>query len=86
MLPSPYAFAFGGFVEFITVLWWAAGGVSASLFDAFQAKRRPQPDLPAPDALPPDMSTTSLVGGGLIAGDALAAASVAVYGLLQTLL
>jgi hypothetical protein len=32
------------------------------------------------------MSTTSLVGGGLIAGDSLAALSVGLYGLLQTLL
>jgi uncharacterized oligopeptide transporter (OPT) family protein len=86
LLPSPYAFAFGGFVEFITVVWWAAGGVSASLFDALQAKRRSQPSLSAQDGLPADMSTTSLVGGGLIAGDALAAVSVAVYGLLRTLL
>jgi len=86
LLPSPYAFAFGGFVEFITVLWWAAGGVSAWLFEAFEAKRRPQPDLPAPGGLPADMSTTSLVGGGLIAGDALAAVSIAVYGLLRAVL
>jgi hypothetical protein len=85
-LPSPYAFAFGGFVEFITVLWWTAGGVSAALFDALQARRRSPPNLSAQGGLPADMSTTSLVGGGLIAGDALAAVSVAVYGLLKALL
>jgi hypothetical protein len=32
------------------------------------------------------MSTASLVGGGLIAGDSLAALSVGILGLLQTLL
>jgi hypothetical protein len=32
------------------------------------------------------MSTTSLVGGGFIAGDALAAVSIAVYGLLKAVL
>ena len=76
---------FGGFVEFVTVVWWTAGGVCSSLFDALAARRRPQPGLPAQGGLPPDMSTTSLVGGGLIAGDALAAVSIAVYGLLGSL-
>src|SRR6185503_18188942 len=38
LLPSPYAFAFGGFVDFITVAWWAAGGVCAALFEAIRAK------------------------------------------------
>jgi len=85
-LPSPYAFAFGGFVEFITVVWWTAGGVSSALFDALQARRRSVPGLPAQGGLPADMSTTSLVGGGFIAGDALAAVSVAVYGLLRSVL
>jgi hypothetical protein len=36
--------------------------------------------------VPADMSTASLVGGGLIAGDSLAALSVGILGLLQTLL
>ncbi|MGA2659906.1 MAG: OPT/YSL family transporter [Verrucomicrobiota bacterium] len=85
-LPSPYAFAFGGFVEFITVVWWTVGGVSGSLFDALQARRRSQPNLSAQGDLPADMSTTSLVGGGFIAGDALAALSVAVYGLFKAVL
>jgi hypothetical protein len=85
-LPSPYASSFGGFVELPPILWWTAGGVIASLYDALQAKRQargagtPQADLPS------DMSTVSLVGGGLIAGDSLAALSVGIYGLLRTLL
>jgi uncharacterized oligopeptide transporter (OPT) family protein len=86
VLASPYASSFGGFVELPTTLWWTAGGVGASLFDAFQARlaaRRPQS---AEGQLPSDMSTTSLVGGGLIAGDSLAALSVGVYGLLKTIL
>jgi len=86
LLPSPYAFALGGFIEFISVVWWTAGGVSASLFDALAARRRSRPNLPNQGGLPADMSTTSLVGGGFIAGDALAAVSVAVYGLLRALL
>ena len=32
-LPSPYAAAFGGFVERITIFWWAAGGVVGSVWD-----------------------------------------------------
>jgi uncharacterized oligopeptide transporter (OPT) family protein len=86
LLPSPYASSFGGFVELPAVLWWTAGGLGASLFDAIQAKfvaRRPKP---AQEGLPPDMSTMSLVGGGLIAGDSLAALSVGLYGLLRALL
>ena len=83
-LPSAYAFAFGGFVEFITVAWWAAGGVIASLFDAATARARS--GKPAENDLPEDMSTMSLVGGGLIAGDALAALAVGSFGLLKTIL
>jgi hypothetical protein len=84
-LPSPYASSFGGFVELPAVLWWTAGGVGASLFEAAQgrlASRRPKS---AEGALPADMSTMSLVGGGLIAGDSLAALSVGICGLLKTL-
>jgi len=85
IFPSPYAFAFGGFVEFITVLWWAAGGVIASLFELLQRKLAP-PDRPvANGALPADMSTMSLVGGGFIAGDALAALAIGLIGLLRTM-
>ena len=84
-LPSPYAFAFGGFVEFITVLWWAAGGVVASLFNSVQRKLSARAGAAADD-LPADMSTMSLVGGGLIAGDALAALGIGVFGLLRAML
>jgi uncharacterized oligopeptide transporter (OPT) family protein len=82
LLPSPYASSFGGFVELPTVLWWAGGGVFGSLFTSWAAKRK----AADANALPSDMSTMSLVGGGLIAGDSLAALSVGVYGLLQTVL
>jgi hypothetical protein len=85
-LPSPYAYAFGGFVEFVTVIWWAAGGVGASLFDAIRTRLASRNSRPAEGELPADMSTMSLVGGGLIAGDAMAALTVGLYGLLRTLL
>jgi uncharacterized oligopeptide transporter (OPT) family protein len=85
ILASPYASSFGGFVELPTVLWWTAGGVAASLFDAARAKHHSR-DAGAGDAeVPADMSTTSLVGGGLIAGDSLAALTVGICGLLKTL-
>lgn len=84
-LPSPYAGAFGGFVEFITVVWWTAGGVLALLFDAMSARFASRTGRPAERDLPPDMSTMSLAGGGLIAGDAVAAVSLGVYGLLRTM-
>jgi hypothetical protein len=86
LLPSPYASSFGGFVELLTTIWWAAGGVMASLYDTVLARlnsRRPTTDQ---DGLPADMSTMSLIGGGLIAGDSLAALSVGIYGLLKTVL
>ncbi len=88
LLPSPYASSFGGIVELPTVLWWTAGGVGASLFDALQGWRVARRTRPATTTgeLPADMSTTSLVGGGLIAGDSLAALSVGIYGLLRTVL
>ncbi len=82
VLPSPYAYAFGGFVEFITVLWWAAGGVAAAGVDALRSRLRSARQRPAEGELPADMSTTSLVGGGFIAGDALASVSVAICRLL----
>jgi uncharacterized oligopeptide transporter (OPT) family protein len=85
-LPSPYAYAFGGFVEFITVIWWAAGGVGASTFDALRSKLASRNGRTANGELPADMSTMSLVGGGLIAGDAMAALTVGLYGLLSALL
>ena len=84
-LPSPYAYAFGGFVEFVSVLWWGIGGAVATTFETLRARLYPHP--PAADGieLPPDMSTTSLAGGGLIAGDALAALTVGVYGLVRSM-
>jgi uncharacterized oligopeptide transporter (OPT) family protein len=81
VLPSPYAFAFGGFVEFITVVWWTIGGVGGTLFETWQRRRGN-----SSSELPADMSTVSLVGGGQIAGDALAALTMGIYGLLRTML
>ncbi|HOS75050.1 MAG TPA: OPT/YSL family transporter [Candidatus Paceibacterota bacterium] len=86
LLPSPYASAFGGFVELPTVLWWTAGGVGSSVFDYAQARRALRRPPAAAGSLPPDMSTMSLIGGGLIAGDSLAALSVGLYGLIRTVL
>jgi uncharacterized oligopeptide transporter (OPT) family protein len=83
ILASPYASAFGGFVELPTVVWWTLGGVGASVYDWLQSKRAPKPGVAA---LPSDMGTMSLLGGGLIAGDSLAALSVGIVKLLQTLL
>ncbi|HEV7924554.1 MAG TPA: OPT/YSL family transporter [Verrucomicrobiae bacterium] len=83
-LPSPYAFAFGGFVELPTIIWWAAGGGVASIYELIEARLWP-PAKRADGALPSDMSTMSLVGGGFIAGDALAALAIGVYGILQAI-
>ena len=83
LLPSPYAFSFGGFVEFATSMWFGAGGIVSSLYnwnDKRAAKKQ------AGDSLPEDMSATSLLGGGLIAGDAIAALAIGIFGLLSTLL
>lgn len=74
LLPSPYAFSFGGFVNLPTSLWFGAGGIISSAYNSLAPK--PKDDMPA------DMSSTSLVGGGLIAGDALAALGLGVVGLL----
>jgi uncharacterized oligopeptide transporter (OPT) family protein len=79
VLPSPYAFSFGGFVNLPTSLWFGAGGIVSSLVNTLA--RRPTKD----EGLPSDMSATSLVGGGLIAGDALAALGLGVVGLLALL-
>jgi uncharacterized oligopeptide transporter (OPT) family protein len=83
-LPSPYAFAFGGCVELPSVIWWAIGGVTASLYEIAEARLFPGATA-AEGALPSDMSTMSLLGGGFIAGDALAALAIGVYGILQAL-
>jgi hypothetical protein len=85
-LPSPYAAAFGGFVERITIFWWAAGGVVVSVWDSLQARFAARRDKPGVTELPSDMSTTSLVGGGLIAGDSLAALGIGIAGLLKAML
>jgi OPT oligopeptide transporter protein len=86
VLASPYASSFGGFVELPTLVWWAAGGVGASLFDLVQARLKASRPQPENGHVPSDMSTMSLVGGGLIAGDSLAALSVGLYGLIKTVL
>ena len=81
VLPSPYAVSFGGFVNLSTSLWFGAGGIVSSAFNAIT--RRAPKDR---EALPDDMSTTSLFGGGLIAGDALAALGIGIVGLVSTVL
>jgi len=78
LLPSPYAFSFGGFVNLGTSIWFGAGGVVTSLYNSFARKSED-------DGLPSDMSSTSLIGGGFIAGDALAALGLGIVGLLTTL-
>jgi hypothetical protein len=70
--------SFGGFVNLPTSLWFGAGSVAASLWEAL-APRRPA----TVGELPQDMSATSLAGGGLIAGDALAALVLGLVGLLS---
>jgi hypothetical protein len=86
LLPSPYAYAFGGFVEFRSVVWWAIGGICASVFETLRPRFSNRARKPLENGLPSDMSTTSLIGGGLIAGDALAALTIGVYGLLRAML
>ncbi len=67
-LASPYASSFGGFVEFITSVWWGLGGLVHSVLNTvFERLSAGKPK----DGLPEDMSTVSLVGGGLIAGESL---------------
>ena len=78
VLPSPYAFSFGGFVNLGTSMWFGAGGIVASLYNTL-APRKQEDDLPS------DMSSTSLIGGGFIAGDALAALGLGIVGLVATL-
>jgi uncharacterized oligopeptide transporter (OPT) family protein len=82
LLPSPYASSFGGFVELMVTVWFSAGGVFSSAFNAMQEQRRKSASEKKDD-LPEDMSTTSLVGGGLIAGEALFALAVGLIGLIQ---
>ena len=84
VLPSPYAFSFGGFVNLNTSLWLGAGGAFSSLIDAWPKRRSGGPGDAA--KLPSDMSATSLFGGGLIAGDALAALGLGLVALGATVL
>jgi len=84
-LPSPYAFAFGGFVELPTILWWSFGGIAGSLYEVAEARLSSRSKNRAEGELPSDMSSTSLIGGGCIAGDALSALAIALYGIWQAM-
>lgn len=84
LLPSPYAYAFGFFLNLSGSAWFAAGGTFSSLYNTWSEQRGRNQGKAA--ALPSDMSPTSLVGGGLIAGDALAALTLGLIGLAHTLL
>jgi hypothetical protein len=83
VLPSPYAYAFGFFLNPWGSAWIAAGGTFSSLYNTLSERRGRRNGKAA--ALPSDMSPTSLVGGGLIAGDALAALTLGLIGLARTL-
>jgi hypothetical protein len=76
VLASPYASSFGGFVDFVTSLWWGLGGILASVL-TWAGKQRQRGNT---DDLPDDMSGVSLVGGGLIAGESLWALCLALIG------
>jgi uncharacterized oligopeptide transporter (OPT) family protein len=82
LLPSPYAYAFGLFLNLQTSAWFAAGGTLSSLHKTWSERST----AGKASAMPSDMSPTSLIGGGLIAGDALAALTVGLIGLSHTLL
>jgi len=84
LLPSPYAYAFGFFLNLSGSAWFAAGGTFSSLYNTWREWRARSEGKAAP--LPSDMNPTSLVGGGLIAGDALAALTLGLIGLAHTLL
>jgi uncharacterized oligopeptide transporter (OPT) family protein len=96
LVPSPYAASFGGFVDFMTSVWFSVGGVLTSFATTLEeeavrpwraraAAARGGTDASDEDALPEDMSTTSLVGGGLIAGDSLAALALGLQGLISAM-
>ncbi len=85
VLPSPYASSFGGFVNVLTVTWFAVGGIIGSLLDFLKQRRQARAATSAGGDVAADMSTPSLVGGGLIAGDSLAALTVGIAGLLRTM-
>src|SRR5262249_15562017 len=80
LLPSPYAYAFGTFVELPTALWWGAGGILSSVWNTL-GRRAGAANRPAADELPADMPTPSLGGGGLIAGESLFYLAMALIGL-----
>jgi len=84
LLPSPYAWSFGGFVNLHTSLWFAAGGMVSSAWNTFARTRGQGAKTGSPD-VPEDMSSASLLGGGLIAGDALAALGLGIVGLMSAL-
>jgi uncharacterized oligopeptide transporter (OPT) family protein len=84
VLPSPYAYAFGFFLNLSGSAWFGAGGAFSSLYNTWSERRGRRAGEAA--SLPSDMSPTSLVGGGLIAGDALAALTLGLIGLTHTLL
>jgi len=84
VLPSPYAYAFGFFLNLSGSAWFAAGGTFSSAYNTWSEHRGRRHGEAA--ALPSDMNPTSLIGGGLIAGDALAALTLGLIGLTHTLL
>ena len=84
VLPSPYAYAFGLFLNLPASAWFAVGGTFSSLYNTWSEQRDRAGGKDA--ALPSDMNPTSLVGGGLIAGDALSALTLGLIGLAQTVL
>jgi uncharacterized oligopeptide transporter (OPT) family protein len=83
ILPSPYAAAFGGFINFGVAAWFTGGSLIGS---AWQTASSRAPRKPEHEGLPEDMSAVSLVGGGLIAGDSLAALAIGLWGLFHTVL
>lgn len=85
VIPSPYASSFGGFVDFMTSVWFTIGGVTGSVWDYWNKRQHARRAASESD-LPADMSVVSLVGGGLIGGDSLAALAIGLYGLIRTLM
>lgn len=85
LLPSPYAASFGGFVNILTAIWWAAGGTLATIYTAAVARFNPSAVEPVEAGTITDMNTSSLLGGGLIAGNSLAGLSVGLFMLLRML-
>lgn len=82
-LPSPYAASFGGFVDMMTALWFALGGIMASFAKLVQTEGQVKDEDKSPGT--EEMSTVSLVGGGLIAGDSLCALILGIYALASAL-